>query len=101
MSIFSSFKVDTRLLELQERCAKLEREMHALQLDWENTYDKVRQMMGRIAKRSETLHADAEARGELFPGGAELTNAPRLTPHQLNVNQKILERRGLNKNNGG
>jgi len=90
-------KRERRLRELQERCEKLERDMHALKLDWENTYDKVRQMMGRIAKRAEMLHDEAEKNGRLYPSepSADAPNSPAeaLTPRQRALQHQILTRR--------
>ncbi|HEX8797956.1 MAG TPA: hypothetical protein VF772_05050 [Terriglobales bacterium] len=78
--------------------------MRSLQLEWENTYDKTRHMMSRIAKRAEAMHTAAEERGELAPGIETLSAQERvilghLPPAQKAVQEQILRRR--KQQNGG
>jgi predicted nuclease with TOPRIM domain len=94
--VFGREKAQARLDELQERLEKLERDMRALQLEWESTYDKVRQMMGRIAKRAEMLHEAAEDQGKLYPTNGtaeELPETPGLTPAQARAQAQVMARR--------
>ncbi len=101
MSIFSNFSSEKRHRDLQERLEKLERDFKALQLEWENSYDKLRSMMGRIAKRAEKLHDEAEADGRLAPrseaqravGDGRTSTHTLLNEHQRDVQQQILRRR--------
>jgi predicted nuclease with TOPRIM domain len=96
LHVFGREKAQARLDELQERLEKLERDMRALQLEWESTYDKVRQMMGRIAKRAEMLHEAAEDQGKLYPTNGEVEeaqNAVGLTPAQQRAQSQVMARR--------
>lgn len=102
--MFGTTKFEKRLAELEEKATKLEREVRSIQLDWENTYDKMRNMMSRIAKRAEAMHEKAEERGELFPGGDTLSPQERvilghLPPAQRIVQEGILRKR--RQQNGG
>lgn len=94
-------KAENRFSELEERLDKVERAMKALQLDWDNTYDKVRQMMGRISKRAEQLHDEAESNGKLYPAPETPPDGlpegvPRtLTARQAAIQAQILRRRSI------
>jgi hypothetical protein len=84
--------------EVQERLESLERQMKALTLEWNDAYDRIRHMMGRVAKRSADIARVEEAvvveHGVAIPG---LEN-PRLAALQ----QKILSRRERHtRTNGG
>jgi hypothetical protein len=92
--VFETFKAKKRLLALEERIDTLQREFRALQLEWEDSYDKLRHMMGRVSKRAEQMHDKAESSLQLFPGEPEATNGGNaLTPGQLAANARIMARR--------
>ncbi len=80
--------------ELSERLAKLERKFTDLELEWINFFDKARRMMGRIAKRAETVEK-AEGAGD---DGTGMTGPPAPEPSWLAnmdpVTRSILQRRG-------
>jgi len=88
--------------KLLERVETLERDMRNLRLDWETTYEKIRTLMARLAKRAEKLDTAAEA-GQ--PGEGELPTETgslsptfsRLTPRQKQIQIQIMQRRS----NGG
>ena len=87
-----------RLSEAETKLERLEREIKSIQLDWENTYDKMRHMMGRMAKRAEAMHAEAEERGDLHNGNVgwspeELSILSRLPPAQRKYQESILMKR--------
>ena len=44
-------RLDDRLEKLTDGLIDLEREMRSLKLEWEETYDKIHRLFGRIAKR--------------------------------------------------
>jgi len=96
---FSSPASTSKLLE---RVETLERDMRNLRLDWETTYEKIRTLMARLAKRADSLSTAAEA-GQ--PGeseqpsetGALSPQFARLTPRQRQIQIQIMQRRG----NGG
>jgi len=104
MGLFRQDKWKTKLENLDDRVEKLERELRALALEWENTYDKMRSMMGRMAKRAERMHDEAEQHGELTPANFGLSPQERvilshLPPAQRAVQEGILRRR--RQTNGG
>jgi DNA anti-recombination protein RmuC len=94
---FSTKKAHSRISELEERLEKLEKKYKDLSLEWENAYDKLKTMMGRVAKRAEAMHDAAEDNGQLHP--EELPNEPaipnwaRLTPRQKQIQYEIWKRR--------
>ncbi len=75
--MFESFKATRRLKQMEERMDDFERTMKRIQLEWEETYDKMRLIMQRVAKRAiqierignqgEALRAWRELFGPLFP----------------------------------
>jgi len=98
----SGKKALKQVSELEERVQKLEREMHSLQLDWENAYDKLRQMMGRISKRAEQLHDAAESAGNLYPSDESPSDGlPEGVPRTLTARQTAVQRAILARRNGG
>jgi len=49
-------RLDDRLEKLADGVTDLERSMRALKLEWEETYDKIHRLFGRIAKRQAIDH---------------------------------------------
>jgi len=102
--LFRQDKWKTRLTDLEEKVQKLQLQVRALELEWENTYDKMRSMMARQAKRAERMHDEAEQAGVLAPIGDALSPQERvilshLPPAQRQVQEGILRRR--RQTNGG
>jgi chromosome segregation ATPase len=93
----STKKAHTRISELEERLERLEKKYKDLSLEWENAYDKLKTMMGRVAKRAEAMHDAAEDNGQLHP--EELPADPAipgwsaLTPRQKQAQLQIMRRR--------
>lgn len=83
-----------RLLKLEEGFEKLRRQMAGLELEWTDTLDRVKRLMGRIAKRAELVerHEEAEAGSELRDPTQAL-RTPGLSPSQSLIQQRILARR--------
>ena len=56
MSLFRSRKATERLLGRldahEERLDDMRRDLRSLKLEWEETYDKIHRLFGRIAKRT-------------------------------------------------
>lgn len=53
--------VSTRLDQLQERQERVERTLKAVQLEWDETYDKLRLLYARLSKRmTEAAKLDQE-----------------------------------------
>jgi phage shock protein A len=80
--------------ELEERCEKLQRSFHALELEWADTLDKVKRMMQRIAKRAEVVEKAEEGSGQDETADDGRTPLPS---RMQQINAAILARR----NRGG
>lgn len=100
----STPKVDERLEAFEETLKTLERRVKSVELDWELAYDKLHVLMGRISKRAEKMHKEAENEGRLYPSDTEdlapessLTRFSTLSPRQVNIQREIMRRRA----NGG
>jgi predicted Zn-dependent protease len=100
-------KQQKRLVSFEERISDLERRMKAIELEWELAYEKLHTYLGRIAKRAEKLHNEAESAQRLAPLDEEETSVEelsaqnggisptwaRLTAKQKHIQQQILSRR--------
>jgi hypothetical protein len=86
------------LSAIVEKQESFERRVKAVELDWENMYDKFRSILQRITKRAQ----DAEKAKEEAPEPPAVpldSHGGRLTPHQRMVQQQVLRRRaGLSVN---
>jgi len=90
-----------RVQELEDRLAAAERQLKALSLDSDDLYDRMKRLSGRVAKRDEREHNEAEVTAT---GGAEeattISASPtwsKLTARQRQLQMSILHRRA----NGG
>jgi len=91
---------------LSQRVTDLERTSKQLDLEWSNTYDKFRSILGRIAKRHDRLKETEGAQddagfqeGGLNPAGGanEPSSSLPLTPRQISAQQRILAQRALTR----
>ena len=88
-----------RLSEHDERLETLERKMKSLELSWEDTFDKLKHMTGRMNKRAAIIEAseaqnDEEGSEQLSTGNGAPDSLGRiLTPRQLKLQHEILRRR--------
>lgn len=91
--MFERFKVAKRLGELEERQEKLERDFKRLELEWEDTYDRVKRLFHRVAKRAQRMEGpdagDSEAAGDLGPPAVA-----GLDERRSKLQEQILARRG-------
>jgi len=90
--MFERFKAEKRLRVLEERHDDLERQFKALELDWSNTYDKLRSIVQRISKRAERLEGLAAGSAE-ETGGAGASMADELSPTARAAQREIELRR--------
>jgi len=93
--LFESFKAHRKLKDLDERLSTVEREMKALKMEWEDTYDRLRRVVQRVAKRAEIVERAERAQGEQETEGAEENTglATPVVPGLDPISQKILARR--------
>src|SRR5258706_3553039 len=91
---FSSPASTSKLLE---RVETLERDMRNLRLDWETTYEKIRPLMARLAKRADSLSTPPEQgqAGETPEAQPPSPLSPQfapLTPRQRQVQLQVMRR---------
>jgi hypothetical protein len=108
MGLLDYFRRDNpqaSLKRFEESLDSLERRVKAVEMEWELAYDKLHSMMGRIARRAEKLHNEAEDAGRLAPLSADETTVPglpiaisHLSPRQRAIQSQILARRGQRVN---
>lgn len=84
-----------RISKLEERFEKLERDLKAAYLDWDDVYAKCRKLLGRTVKERANLERIEEAPEETGPQLAEPAAQPGrlLTARQMQLQQTILRRR--------
>lgn len=93
--MFDSLKTRKRLLEVEEECSTLKRELTRLQVEWQDTLDRLKSMIGRLSKE----RARAEAARESSPEQMELRDEDvaaghtSLSQRQETINAQILARR--------
>lgn len=81
---------------LEERVAKLERTLSGIELDWSDTYDKLKRLVGRYAKersKIESLQQNDPVDGAGDAGSTAPAPHSLLTPRQHQIQQQILQRR--------
>ena len=55
------FRLATRLTDVEDRLAALERDTKGLEVEWESVYDNVRRALAKISKRNERAAQVAES----------------------------------------
>jgi hypothetical protein len=95
--MFESFKLSKRLSEEEEAMQRIERRVTALEIQWADTLDRLKTMMGRLLKERqrtekaaaqiapEASETDEMEAGEAIPSG--------WTPAQIAAQQRIMARR--------
>lgn len=95
--MFDSLKTRKRVLDLEEEMLKLAKIVQAHDLDWADMYARCKRLLDRTEKaakrvvESEESVADQEAPA---PDGNANRHGRLLTPHQQEIQQQILRRRG-------
>jgi hypothetical protein len=95
--MFDTFKVSRRLKEQEEAMERVERRLTALEIQWTDTLDRLKTMMGRLIKE----RARTEKASEIIAPGSSESDASDnsdagghgWTPAQLTAQQRILARR--------
>ncbi len=103
--MFSEHSNKKRILELEERFEKLQRDYTALKLEWADALEKITRMAGRVAKRAQlaqekedALMGEASAVQDGTDGQMPLPGI--LTPRQRLINEQIARRRASVQNGG-
>src|SRR6266567_4763631 len=96
--MFDSFKFAKRQSEFEDALARVDRRLTALEVQWMDTLDRLKQMMGRVLKerqRSERAREDA-AQGEQPQTGLSDEDVSaghtNLNQRQATINERILAR---------
>jgi len=92
------FRDSRRVTHLEEDLARLERSFKALEMEWDDTYDKLRRAMGRIVK-SRAIIEEKEAAEGGTNGTASPLAASSLTPRQRLIQTQIAALRAARSQN--
>jgi hypothetical protein len=87
MRLFNIFRQKPAYPDLEDRLELCERQLKAIRLEWEDTYERITRLMGRIAKR-QALEARRAETAEDAPEDA-IPEQRELDP----FSQKILAQR--------
>ena len=86
-----------RISELEERVAKLRRDLDDRDLDWVDMRARCKRLLDRTEKAQRAIESrdggDVQEPANAPPNGAGTSPGRFLTPHQLEMQQKILKRR--------
>jgi len=94
--VFDRFKIDKRLTDHDEALSRVERRLSALEVQWLDTLDRLKQMMGRVLKERQTAQ---RMRDQIEPPQEQLSDEDVASGHtamsqrQETINQQILARR--------
>ncbi len=102
MHIFSTWfstarqlqKLEANQEELIERMEKLEHVLKGAQLDWDDLYEKMRRLHGRVQKRAALIER-ADAQNEVGVDGPEASIDPvseRILARRRRLNHVVLSR---------
>lgn len=98
MWLLRKIRENRRFNELEERIEKLERGHRALDMEWQEYYDKIRHAMGRISKRSAIVESANEEEGveadaSLSEETSSFDDLIGLSPRAKQINNRILAAR--------
>jgi hypothetical protein len=88
----------TSLKDLEERLIRFETRVKAVEIEWEDTYEKIRRTLARINQRygkveaAEAAHKES-AQQDLLPVTTNGQAGRLLTERQKQIQQEILKRR--------
>jgi hypothetical protein len=91
--MFERFKAEKRLRDLSERMDEWEHQMRTLRMEWESTYEKMHQLLRRLAKRAEMAAKVEEPSPEAEATEQGPSVAHGLSQRQQEANARILARR--------
>lgn len=92
--MFETFKASKRLSESEEAIARVERRVTALEIQWTDTLDRLKTMMGRILKERARTEAARDSSPNLSLSDEDVpAGSSSLSQSQEAINQRILARR--------
>jgi len=101
--MFSEHSNKKRILELEERFEKLQRDYTALKLEWADALEKITRMAGRVAKRAQIAQEKEDALMGGQPPAApdgQMALPGILTTKQAIINAQVARRRAELANGG-
>ncbi len=90
--MFERLKLTKRLEEHEDRLSTAERRLNALTMEWADTLDRMKRMMGRLSKDRQRIEEIQPTPDETL-GESETATTPSLSQRQQLVNARILARR--------
>ena len=96
MGLFATIRHIKRLSDLEERMRTLESAHRALDLEWSDTHEDLRKMLGKISKRAkqlERLEPLGDSGAPARPGSDAGDSSMGLTEGQARAQREILARR--------
>lgn len=92
--MFESFRVSRRLKDLEESFESLDRRLKALEVEWADTLDRLKRMLGRIVKERANAEKLNPAREEGHLTDEQIgSGQTSLSDRQAEINARILARR--------
>ena len=79
---------------LHDRMDELEHQVKTLDLEWSDTYDKLRHIIGKIAKRSARMEEQTAAEGLEAGAAPAVVPGPQMNPERQYGLDQIRKRRG-------
>jgi len=95
-AMFEALKTAKKLRDHDEALERVERRLTALEVQWMDTLDRLKQMMGRVLKERQTAQRHREAMGETQEQLSDEDIAgghSRMNQRQEEINAQIVARR--------
>jgi hypothetical protein len=96
--VFDSWKLRKRVEAAEDRLSTAESTLKKLEMEWSDTYDRLRRTMSRVVKRAEREAVDAAADPLTPENSAPVSGG--LSPRQRLIQDQIMRRRGNGGDNG-
>jgi hypothetical protein len=96
--MFDRWKLRKKVAEVEDRLSTAESTLKRLEMEWSDTYDRLRRTMSRVVKRAEREAVDAAADPQTPENSAPVTGG--LSPRQALIQRQIMARRQNGGDNG-
>jgi len=107
VEMFDTWKLKKRIEELEDTVLKLSRQVTAVQLEWQDSLQRLNTLLARFAKATQRARELSEQEGAQGAEGGDRVSpetSPRLatlSPRARLIQQQIEERRKLRPQTGG
>src|SRR6266851_4769480 len=105
--MFDTWKLKKRIEELEDTVLKLSRQVTAVQLEWQDSLQRLNTLLARFAKATQRARELSEQEGAQGNEGAPQGNSPEnprlgaLSPRARLLQQQIEQRRKATAQGGG